>query len=341
MDETGSEVHTHRQECRAPAGRRRAKWRQARRLPLHGGLIRGGSVASESSFDLFYPYTIGATVLASVVFGYINSRQTSKSDEKLNTAVEEIKKNSEDFGNLLDFNRTLIDKYHQGTRQRATLSFFAGMVAMAVGLGVVVYGAIAVFKTGEAGSTLNTQQRIVAATFSTVTGGIAAFIAQTFIQAHRDALADLSSYFHQPLVTSYLLSAERIADVIGTAGRNATKQRELERVLDATLLIATQEMQRAGAAKKQKSLTLTRLHKSRRLDRRPKPDSRDHGIRAASERQAPRPGGGAPKTARGNGKGDATGEERVARTRSGTPNATDRQRREDLPNRVGHTRQGG
>jgi hypothetical protein len=63
------------------------------------------------------------------------------------------------------------------------------------------------------------------------------------MRTHSEALRDLSSYFRQPLITSYLLSSERIAGVIGEGAQHrAARDAELRRVLDATLGIATGQL---------------------------------------------------------------------------------------------------
>lgn len=174
-------------------------------------------------------------------------------EDRISRSLDDIKKDPSDFGALLEFNRGLIEKYHLGTRRRAMSSFWAGLLAMAVGLGVLIYGAIAVFQGSEA-TELNTNQRVVAATFAAVAGAVASYVARTFMLAHSRALDDLSAYFRQPLVTSYLLAAERIAADLskGRTGeiteRERTSMEHLNGVISRTLAIAEQEARRQHAA---------------------------------------------------------------------------------------------
>jgi hypothetical protein len=52
---------------------------------------------------------------------------------------------------------------------------------------------------------------------SGVGSALSGYIAATFLQARRESLSQLNHYFRQPLATSYLLTAERLADKVSAS----------------------------------------------------------------------------------------------------------------------------
>lgn len=183
-----------------------------------------------------------AGIVALFVFSFLNSKQdiavdVAKAEEELKRLSEAVTADDDlpSLSLLIETNRQEILRYHGQTRNQANLSFFAGMAAMGVGLLVLVAGGIAIFNTSNV-------TRIAAATALTAVGsGLSGFIGATFMRAHDRALAQLNFYFQQPVVVSYFLAAERLAD--GTPERKADI---LERIIDRSLMTASAVSRDAG-----------------------------------------------------------------------------------------------
>jgi hypothetical protein len=108
--------------------------------------------------------------------------------------------------NLFEFNRREMEQYHLQSRNRAQLSFFASLLAMLGGLTVLALGATAALQAED------TRNKVLAAAVTAIAGGLSSYITKTFMTAHQESLRQLEFYFRQPLVTSYFLTAERIAE---------------------------------------------------------------------------------------------------------------------------------
>lgn len=114
-------------------------------------------------------------------------------------------------GVLFDLYNKQIEKYQTETQQRASWSFFVAILAMAAGLGFVMWGGTVVL-TGE-----NWKDVAAGSAVSTIGGTISAFITKTFLDVHRLSLSQLNRYFRQPVVNSHVLTAQRIAEQIDDA----------------------------------------------------------------------------------------------------------------------------
>ena len=101
--------------------------------------------------------------------------------------------------------RPKLDQYHSITKHQAANSYRNSQIAMGSGLAFIILAAVSaiVFK--------NEQTKIILGSIAGVATAFSAYIGATFLNAYHSALNQLNTYFHQPLVTSYLLSAERIA----------------------------------------------------------------------------------------------------------------------------------
>jgi hypothetical protein len=121
------------------------------------------------------------------------------------TLEEQLPQTDQKLQRLIDANRALLDKYQEPVRKQARTSYAYAQGAITVGLVVLLVGAAITVAVSDT----PTQVGIAALTgVGTVLSG---YIARTYLRVYDRAQLQLNFYFREPLVTSYLLTAERLA----------------------------------------------------------------------------------------------------------------------------------
>ena len=64
-------------------------------------------------------------------------------------------------------------------------------------------------------------------------GALSGFLSRTYIRVYERALQQLNQYFNQPLLNSYLLSAERIIGEMSVEARDCAYEAVLQRLLES------------------------------------------------------------------------------------------------------------
>ncbi|WP_280252988.1 TRADD-N-associated membrane domain-containing protein [Nocardia abscessus] len=155
-------------------------------------------------------FGIGIVLLFGAILSYFESYSNwaqlirSAISGELAKSVEDIE-GVDDLMGLMLANRKQMDAYDAIVRSQGSSSHRASLGAMAAGLIMVSVGLSVALLANE--SSTKYSAALIAAT-GTVTGG---FIAQTFIRVQKSAQDQMRYYFQQPLVHSYLLTAERLA----------------------------------------------------------------------------------------------------------------------------------
>ncbi|WP_432146530.1 TRADD-N-associated membrane domain-containing protein [Streptomyces sp. bgisy084] len=129
--------------------------------------------------------------------------------------------------NLIVLNRAQMQVYHEIATKQAKLASRNSRWAIAIGFIVLVAGAIVAIRTGDATS------KIVTGSLALIGSLLSAYISRTFLHSEQQAMAQLNYYFRQPLVTSYVLSAERLTLKSGGARREALVTEVVQGVLAA------------------------------------------------------------------------------------------------------------
>jgi hypothetical protein len=107
---------------------------------------------------------------------------------------------------LLETNRALLDDYQRPVRAQARSSYTLSQVAIIAGLLVLAAGIIVTLAAADESA------RIGIAALSALGAALSGYIARTFLRLYERAQDQLNFYFREPLVTSYLLAAERLAE---------------------------------------------------------------------------------------------------------------------------------
>jgi hypothetical protein len=110
------------------------------------------------------------------------------------------------MGKLLNLNRLEMNNYHDLTTSQARISFEHGQRAMYWGFGTVLFCVVLI-----ALPIVPDASKLAVAALGAISTTIAGYISRTFLKSHTMAVAQLNRFFSQPLISSYLLTAERIA----------------------------------------------------------------------------------------------------------------------------------
>jgi hypothetical protein len=107
---------------------------------------------------------------------------------------------------LVDANRALLDAYQIPVRRQARTSYTYSQVAIGAGFSSLIIGVIVTASVDELAA------RIAIAALTAIGSTLAGYIAKTYLRVYEKAQDQLNFYFREPLVTSYLLTAERLAE---------------------------------------------------------------------------------------------------------------------------------
>lgn len=115
-----------------------------------------------------------------------------------------------EFENLLLVNTAQLNVYQDIATRDARAASWHSRTAILAGFVILVAGAV-----GAIWAAHDSTSKIVVGALASLGSILSGYISQTFLKAQAQARKQLNYYFHQPLVTSYLLSAERIALKLG------------------------------------------------------------------------------------------------------------------------------
>ncbi|MFE7718169.1 hypothetical protein ACFU44_03900 [Nocardia rhizosphaerihabitans] len=185
-------------------------------LFLAAVLIAGGGVAAAATTGqdgIYGGVIIGALAVVSFVvtitwiprLGRRSRSDAALARGNLDRAVEAVSEPS-DLLKLMEVNRRQMEAYDVQARAQGRSSHRSSLFAMTAGLMIVGAG---LWITVNADDSATKYSAAIVAAVGTATGG---YIARTFIRVNTSAQQHVRYYFEQPLVQSYLLTAERVAE---------------------------------------------------------------------------------------------------------------------------------
>ena len=143
---------------------------------------------------------------------------------ELCTAINEVE-DFTDLHNLLKLNRKSMESYQNISIRQATTSFRMAQAAMVIGLLVLAAGIVLSL------STPNTIAKIASAGLASVGVVLSGYISHTFIRLHESAMQRLYAYYEQPLINSYMLTAERLAGGLDDGRKSALVEAIIKQAL--------------------------------------------------------------------------------------------------------------
>lgn len=181
---------------------------------------------------------ITAFFSGAALLGYMTRAQDQFEQDRQRRAYEyllrEVGSNQSDLdiNQLLELNRSEMTLYHRLTLEQAKKSFRSSQVAMFVGLALLLGAGLVTLLPGIA-----LESRVSVASLGVVSGAASTYIARTFLRSHGTTLEQLNTFFGQPLVSSHLLAAERVASQLPEPHRTD----QLCKVVDRALAAADQQ----------------------------------------------------------------------------------------------------
>ncbi len=131
---------------------------------------------------------------------------------------------------LIELNRSMLNEYHSIATNQAQKSFRSGQRAIFAGFTwlIACFTSVIVISSFEG--------KIITAALAPIGGLLAGFLGRTYIHVYERSLSQLNQYYNQPLLNSYYLTAERLAENIS----DSAKDRVLECIVDQMLATASQ-----------------------------------------------------------------------------------------------------
>lgn len=201
---------------------------------------QNGGVAAVALTTLIVVGLLGLLVLVclGLVLAAARSEERERANERqVEQAARRLRENME-LPAIVEFNRVLLDQYHDIATRQANKSFRSGLLAMGAGLVVILVG------TGLTVTLDRTSDQLVVGGVAAVGTALSGYLGSTYIAVYKQALAQMNHYFSQPVLNGYFLTAERIAEKL-----EAGDQREQAlRQIVTSVLDSGSRMQAAGEA---------------------------------------------------------------------------------------------
>lgn len=172
----------------------------------------------------------------------IYEQREQRAKEDVDEAIGQLR-DVTDLPALIRINRQQMEQYEELTRRQANSSYRLSQGALAIGLSLLAAGSVAALLTPESSS------KAVVGALTAIGSVVAGYISNTYLRVYERTLVQLNFYFQQPLVTSYVLTAERLADKMAGAQRDEAQKQIIERVLATIGPMAEDEArERRGAS---------------------------------------------------------------------------------------------
>jgi hypothetical protein len=199
---------------------------------IGGGLLLSGLVVSILAF-----------VRKNMVEADFRWRQLQEARRNVDLAAQRLDPTK--LKSIIEFNKQQTDQYHALTKAQAADSYKRAQFAMFLGFLVLVFGVVFSLASDEAIA------KVTTASLTGLGALLSGFLGKTFLDTYRSALDQLNYYFQQPLVTSYLISAERLAGSLRGSQKDVAVNRIIDRILNLDV------MPRSGTRLRSKRRTAT------------------------------------------------------------------------------------
>ncbi len=213
-------------------------------LGLFGGVLAYGGIALLTLFPEQWEertglmfVTISLLIVGFLIFAFalyrrqvdrasFLERKELKAKEGVDEAIGELE-DITDLRALIRINKSQMEQYEALTRRQANSSYRLSQGALGVGLALLTGGSIAALVTPESSS------KAIVGALTAIGSVVAGYISNTYLRVYERTLVQLNYYFQQPLVTSYVLTAERLADKVRGTQRDEAQRRIIDQVLVA------------------------------------------------------------------------------------------------------------
>lgn len=150
--------------------------------------------------------------------------QEREASQGVRAAISEIEDGTE-LPALFRLNRRQIEEFHVLTKGQASSAYVASQIAMSAGLLVLIAGSAVAIAINDPAS------KATAGALTAIGSLLAGYIGRTFIRTYERTLVQLNHFFEQPLLSSYLLTAERLVGRVSPDNRDELYARLIDQAL--------------------------------------------------------------------------------------------------------------
>jgi Cyanobacterial TRADD-N associated 2-Transmembrane domain len=199
-------------------------------------IVLNETLIHSESTRLVVALTVGFLSLVIYAFGLariqgskakFREAQERRLQEEREQALEKLQ-DITDLATLLKLNRQQMDAYQTLSRDQAANSYAVSQIASVVGGVILLGGAVAVIAVPSVATKLSV------AAIATLGGAFSGYVSRTFLRVYERTLIQLNFYFQQPLITSYVLAAERLIDKMRVRRRDSAYSAVIRDVLGIT-----------------------------------------------------------------------------------------------------------
>ncbi|SHM97835.1 TRADD-N-associated membrane domain-containing protein [Actinacidiphila paucisporea] len=162
--------------------------------------------------------------------------RTAERERQVEQAAKRLRENME-LPAIVEFNRVLLDQYHDIATRQANKSFRSGLAAMGVGMAVIAGAAALSFTLSR------TSEQLVVGGVAALGSALSGYLGRTYMMVYKQALAQMNHYFNQPVLNGYFLAAERIANNLEASGQ---REEALRQIVTSVLEAGNQAQTAAG-----------------------------------------------------------------------------------------------
>jgi hypothetical protein len=174
---------------------------------------------------------VSALLIVTSARAHFKERQRQNLREAQQRTTEQLQEGA-DVTKLLEVSRTDMETYRVLSQDQARGSYIMSQVSSAVGGLILVGGAIAAILIS------GTTNKITVASLTALAGALSGYISRTFLRVYERSLLQLNFFFQVPLVSNYVLTAERLTTKMGRDQRDNS----YSKVIDTVLNISTRSI---------------------------------------------------------------------------------------------------
>jgi hypothetical protein len=131
-----------------------------------------------------------------------------------------------DVAKLLEVSRSDMETYRILSQDQARGSYIMSQVSSAIGGLILVAGAVAAILIS------GTTNKVAVASLTALGGALSGYISRTFLRVYERSLLQLNFFFQVPLVSNYVLTAERLTTKMSKDQRDKSYENVIATVLD-------------------------------------------------------------------------------------------------------------
>jgi hypothetical protein len=168
---------------------------------------------------------LGALISLSSARARFREAQRRALREAQQRTAEQLQEGA-DVAKLLEVSRSDMETYRILSQDQARGSYIMSQASSATGGLILVGGAIGAILLPA------TASKIAVASLTALGGALSGYISRTFLRVYERSLLQLNFFFQVPLVSNYVLTAERLTTKMSKDQRDASYEKVIGTVLD-------------------------------------------------------------------------------------------------------------